>query len=103
MRMLANKWYWLALALMLGAVAFYAQQRDVFGLYDQYQESERAVRDLDAQLTAAKAEEAASRKRVEHLERDPLEIEAAIRNGKGLVREGETIYRVELPDESAND
>ncbi|MEK7794993.1 MAG: septum formation initiator family protein [Candidatus Hydrogenedentota bacterium] len=103
MRIRTGMWYWLALAFILGAVVFYAQQHDVFGLYDQYQESERAVQELDERLSAATAEEAVSREHVEHLERDPLEIEAAIRDGKGLVRDGETIYRVELPLESANE
>ncbi|NLT59368.1 MAG: hypothetical protein GXX88_01940, partial [Candidatus Hydrogenedentes bacterium] len=43
-------------------------------------------------------EEELSRK-VEHLDGDAVEMEAAIRRNKNLVREGETIYRVELPPE----
>ena len=66
-----------------------------------YQHSGQEVHDLEARLDSLKAEEQALRNNVSGLGDDPLELEAAIRDSKGLVREGETIYRVQLSDDLA--
>lgn len=93
--------YWLVLALFLGGLAVYATQHDVLALHAGYQHSGQEVHDLEARLESLEAEEQALRDNVSGLGDDPLELEAAIRDSKGLVREGETIYRVQLPDDLA--
>lgn len=92
-------WYWLATALFAVGLTVYAKHHDLMGLYVGYQYSEREVRDLEVRLEVLKAEKAALNKSVQGLNADPLEMEAAIRGSKGLVRKGETVYRVEIPED----
>lgn len=93
-------WYYLALILLSGLVSVYAQRRDLVTLYHSYRQSEESLRAIEVRLTTRQNEEEVLRTRVDHLDSDPLEVEAAIRRGKGLVREGETVYRVDLPGEA---
>lgn len=94
-------WYLLALALYLVGLAGFAKYHDLGGLYVGYQYSEGEVRDLEERLESLKAERALLSSSVQGLGSDPLEMEAAIRASKGLVRAGETVYRIELPDDYA--
>lgn len=96
----SSGWYTLALVAVAGLLALYAQRRDLYGLYLDYEASRARVGNLQAQVDALDGQVAALEKRVQHLNSNPLELEAAIRNGKNLIREGETVYRVELPDEA---
>ncbi len=96
----SNGWYWLATALFAVGLATYAMHHDLMGLYVEYQHSQREVRDLEVRLESRKAEKAELNSSVQGLETDPLEMEAAIRGSKGLVRKGETVYRVEIPEDS---
>lgn len=97
-----NRWYWLGLALLTVAAIGYAHQRDLFALQVDYQASEDEVRMLQRQLEQTAASETQLQQRVEQLHNDPLELEAAIRGTKRLVREGETIYRVPLTEDPEN-
>lgn len=94
-------WYWLALVAVLGLVATYAQRRDLYGLHQDYRDSQEHVYSLELQLDRLAEEEADLDKRVKNLDSNPLEMEAAIRRSKGLVRKGEKIYRVELPEDAS--
>ena len=94
-------WYWLALVLMAVLLVVYVQRRDFYGLFQDYRQSEEQVEAMHGQLDALQAEEAELKVRVENLKDDPLELEAAIRRSKSLVRDGETIYRVELPEDES--
>lgn len=87
--------YWLSLLLMIGLMWGYAQYRDLSGEYTKYVESERAVQDLRKQVTEAQELEGRLQRSVDSMDKDPVEWEAAIRRHKGLVREGEKIYRIE--------
>lgn len=97
-----NRWYWLGLALLVVAAVGYAHQRDLYALQLDYQASEDDVRMLERQLEQSAESEARLRQQVDQLHDDPLELEAAIRSTKRLVREGETIYRVTLPETAQN-
>ncbi len=94
-------WYWLAMALFAVAIAAYAKHHDLLGLYAGYQHSEREVRDLEARLESLRDDEVALNTSVQGLNADPLAMERAIRGSKGLVRKGETVYRVEIPEDYA--
>jgi cell division protein FtsB len=59
------------------------------------------VKQLEARLGDLGKEESTLRQRVEDLDRDPLALETEVRRSKGLVREGEKIFRVEFPAASA--
>jgi len=89
----------LALLVLLGLTALYVSQRDLEGLYLQYRQSGQQVEVLRQKANTLKEKEARLKERVNHLESDPIEMEAAIRQRKNLVRPGETVYRVELADD----
>ena len=96
-----SRWYWLAVLAFVALLAAYARYHDLPGLYAGYRHSEREVRALEQRLESLKAEEEELKHSVEGLKKkDSLAVEAAIRSGRGLVREGETVYRVELPEDS---
>jgi len=94
-------WYWAALALFaVGSVA-YAHRHDLVGLYSEYRYSQQEVRRLETRLDDLRKEESALERRVEDLDTDPLAVETEIRRSKGFVREGEKVFRVELPEAAA--
>ena len=95
--------YWLALIAMIGACAWYVWHQDLPGRYEEYQQSEQEVRQLHEQWRAHQERRDALEERIRSLERDPVELEAAIRRSRRMVREGETVYRVELPGESGEE
>jgi len=81
-------------------LAVYAKFYDLPGLYDEYRYSEHEVEELISRLESLQTEEAVLSSKVLGLDTDPSEMEAAIRAKKGLVREGETVYRVEIDEYS---
>lgn len=97
------RWRWLALLLVAGLAGAYAVHRDLYGTYLEYRESDARVDALmDGHKTLEETRDALQR-RVDLLGSDPVEIEASIRRGKNLVREGERVYRIELDqDATAN-
>ena len=84
----------LLMVAMAGMVIAYALHRDLFALYQSYRERGAEVQASRDELRAAQAFEEELARRVEHLDGDAVEMEAAIRRNKNLVREAETIYRV---------
>lgn len=90
----------LATALFAVGLAAYAKHHDLMGLYVGYQHSQSEVRDLEMRLESLEAEKAALNSSVQGLDTDKsLEIEAEIRS-TGLVKKGETVYRVGKPEDS---
>ena len=90
-------WYWVAVVLFAAALVAYARRHDIVGLYSGYRYSQDEVKQLEARLDGLRKEESALRQRVEDLDTDPLAVESEIRRSIGYVREGENIFRVELP------
>lgn len=86
--------YCLVFFLVFALALFYVCRRDLYGLYQDYLSSEDRVRAGHEQCDTLERELDAARQRVEHLGNDPVEIEAAIRRTKNLVREGEKVYRI---------
>lgn len=87
--------YWLALALLVGALAYYGHARDLSGRFAAYRERNQQMEALRDELRKKEMERALLERRVADLESDPIEIEAAIREAEKKVREGETIYRIQ--------
>jgi cell division protein FtsB len=94
-----SKWYWIALLLLAMGAYFYADQRGFNQRIDEARRSHEQVEELRGELRAAEAAVARLEDRVEYLHGDPVEMEAAVRRNKNLVREGETLFRVVLPEE----
>jgi cell division protein FtsB len=97
----SRKTYWIALAVVLALCVAYAYQRDLYGLYRHRQSSEIRVRELRQELDELEQREQQLTERVNGLDSDPVEMEAAIRRNKNLVREGEKVYRIELEADPA--
>ena len=96
----SHRRYWILLLCLACVLAVYAQRHDFHGLYLEYRSSAQRVETLEGDVLAASAERSRMERQVEHLSSSPLEIEAAIRRGKSLVRAGEIVYRVELPEDA---
>ncbi len=94
--------YWLALLVLVGLLALYAQRRDLYGLYQAQREGGDRVQVLTQQLDDLEQKKASLERRVERLDADPGELEAEIRHTRNLVREGETIYVIKLPEDTPN-
>ena len=86
--------YCLVFLLVVSLALFYVVRRDLDGRYQAYLRSDAQVRAAREQCEQLRRDLESARQRVEHLGNDPLEIEAAIRRTKNLVREGEKIYRI---------
>jgi len=80
---------------MLGVLWAYARYRDLPGQYEKYRDSEAAVRELRGRVETLRQQQKRLEGLVAGLDKDPVEWEAAIRRHKGLVREGEKVYRIE--------
>jgi cell division protein FtsB len=91
----ARRGYLLGLAVTAALVVGYAGLRDLYGRYADYRRNEGEVRALEREIEQLKqtAQELGERK--EGLGTNPVEMEAAIRRTKNLVRPGEKVYRVE--------
>lgn len=89
--------YGLALVLVAGLTVAYAYHRDVYGRFRAYQKERAGIETLQDERDALVDRQAVLEKQILELSADPVEIEAAIRRTKNLVREGERIYRIELP------
>ena len=88
-------WYWLVLLVAAVLTLLYAERRNLYIRYMEHVETKKEVLEGQKQCEKLEAEAEATRQRIQHLGTDPIEIEAAIRRSKDLVREGEKIYRIE--------
>lgn len=103
MRWISYLSYGAALAAVTAASIAYIDVRDLKSLFDRSQRNSETVRRLEAERARLEAACAALEERVEGLASDPVEIEAAIRTGKNLVRRDEQVYRIALPDETSSE
>ncbi len=87
--------YWLGLLALVGLTAAYVHHRDLAGQYEDFKHSEQRVRALQEERRALETERGSLERRVQHLHGDPVELEATIRQNRNMVREGETIFRIE--------
>ncbi len=87
---------WLTLIAVAGLVLAYACHRNLYQRCQDYLKNEVEVQAKRRECETMEERIQASRQRVESLGSDPLEIEADIRRNNNLVREGETIYRIEM-------
>jgi cell division protein FtsB len=94
----SNLKYGVAFVLVAAVTGWYAYQRDLPGQYRDYQDSETHVDGLRERSQHVEAERSRLQERVENLGSDQVEMEASIRRNEGLVRPGEKVVRVELPD-----
>ena len=85
--------------MIFAGMAMYASEKNLIGLYHSYQESEEQLIQLDEEIVQLENKKAKLERKIEGLDTDPLIVEMAIRKNTGHVREGETIYRVEIPAE----
>ena len=95
----SNGWYWIGLLVIFAGMATYASEKNLITLYHSYQESEEQLVQLDDEIVQLKVQKAKLERKIKGLDTDPLVVEMAIRKNTGHVREGETIYRVEIPAE----
>lgn len=94
-----SRWlYWISFILVALLLAVYVERRDLWGRFEKYRQDRNEIRALQSQLGSLVKEEQRRKGHVANLGTNPIEIEAAIRRSKHLVRPGETIYRVETPD-----
>ena len=99
MHRLPGKWYWTALLLLIVAAWVYVDRRGLNERIDAARHSHEQAESLRQELRAASESVSRLEARVEHLHGDPVEMEAVVRHNKNLVRDGETIFRVVLPEE----
>lgn len=86
-------------ALLLSGAYSYAQYRGLESRYEEYLETQVLVQEKSDEVARLDREVAAEQRKVEGLENDPLEIEAAIRKISRNVRDGEIVYHLEgFPD-----
>ena len=88
--------YLLVVVLAVLLAALYAGRRNLPGRYIEHEERQGQLDAARKECEDLRKEIDASERRVNNLGSDPLEIEAAIRRSKDLVREGEKIYRIEV-------
>jgi len=91
--------YAVAIALLVSVAYWYVGYRDLFGLYDTYRNGEIETENLQRVLHEEQARAETLEAHVAGLDSDPVELEAAMRKNKNVVREGEKIYRFELAPE----
>lgn len=88
-------WFVLALVLATSLTLWYVGGRKLVERYSRHQQIQQQTQAAKGQVRQLEKEIDNTRRRIEHLGSDPVEIEAAIRRSKDLVREGEKIYRIE--------
>jgi len=94
-----DKWFWVSVTLVVTVSVIYADRHDLYGRYVAHQTSLEDVRQQELKRDALKQEIEGTQKVVSNLSDDPLEIEAAVRRSRDLVRQGETVYRIQFTDQ----
>jgi len=91
--------YWSALVVVVGVCAAYVYHRDLARAWDKLRASEKSVEGLRQEQTDLQNQVDTLKDSVSGLSSDPVEVETSVRRNKNLVRQGERIYRIELPGE----
>lgn len=88
--------YAVTLGALVSAAYWYVGYRDLAGLYNAYRNGEEETVNLQQSLEEEAAKAEVLEAHVAGLDGDPVELEAAVRRNKNVVREGEKIYRFDL-------
>ncbi len=88
--------YAVALGVLISATYWYVGYRDLPGLYNVYWNGELETENLQRVLLEEEAKAETLEAHVAGLDSDPVELEAAMRRNKNVVRKGERISRFEL-------
>ena len=91
--------YAVALGALVSAAYWYVGYRDLPGLYNAYRSGEEETVNLQQTLEEETAKAEVLEAHVAGLDGDPVELEAAVRRNKNVVREGEKIFRFDLVPE----
>ncbi len=87
---------WVLGALVVMALGYgYAYQRHLYVRYLEFRENEIRVEAVRNEIEALKERVKQAQERIENLETDPVEMEAAIRRIRRLTRDGEVVFRIE--------
>lgn len=92
----------LGLVLVLAISIGYYHQRNIQQRYDEFKENQKALENIRDEVNALRVRVEEARARVERMENDPLEIEAAIRRDRRMTRDGEIIFHIEGAPEITN-
>lgn len=98
MARIGGRFFWIAFAVLACAAGYYGYAVRLDTLYQDYRQSAQEVQALREQRDALTSEAERLEQRVEHMKHDPIEMEAAIRQRRNLVRPGETIYVVPIEE-----
>ena len=85
----------LGLVLVIAVAYGYAQQRNIQQRYVELRENQAVLENIRMEVEALRNRVHETRERVEKMESDPLEIEAAIRRDRRMTRDGEIVFRIE--------
>ena len=88
-------WYWLIMMLVVATTVAYAHRRNFVARYSERQAGRQEILEQERLLSALKSDVSVSSERVVNLDDDPSALEAEGRSNRDLVREGETIYRIQ--------
>ena len=88
--------YAVLLGLLGSGAYWYVGYRDLPGLYNVYRNGELEAESAQRVLQEEKAKADELEAHVAGLDSDPVELEAAMRRNKNVVREHETIHRFQL-------
>ena len=95
----SNGWYWFSLLALVAGLALYASERDLPGLYEEHTESTLELQALEHDAQRLEREKVSLEHKIKGLDTDKVIQESAVRKTTGHVRDGETIYRIPLPNE----
>lgn len=94
--------YWIILTLAITLAGAYAWKNRLYDRFLEHRDARRQLQEFRQQVGGMHERLETSRARVNELNSNPVENEAAVRRIKGYTRPGETIYRVtELPEPAA--
>lgn len=98
---MSHKWYFLSVLLVMALCVWYVKQRKLEERLEAHRQTQEEVQMLQAQVESLRLDVEQGKQRVRDLANDPVEQEAAIRRWSGKLREGETVFHVELAPEPA--
>lgn len=88
-------WYWLVLLLVVAVTAVYSHRRSFVERYFDGQARMAEVEEQERLLSTLRSEILTSSEHVVDLDEDPFALEVEGRSDRDLVREDETVYRLQ--------
>ncbi len=87
--------YLFILITSVGMAVGYWHSKNLSGRLQELEQSEQEIEDAKREIVERERELSKEEQRAQSLVNDPVEVEAAIRQIKRGVRDGETVFRVE--------